>query len=225
MSIRILIVDDNSDLQSNLRDFFELKGFAADGCENGLEALERIRSGAYDLVVLDIGLPGIDGLTVCRRLRADNETVPLLMLSARQAIDDRVAGLEVGADDYLVKPFSLKELNARVEALLRRTRALRTKLRVEDLELDLTQHTAVRAGVPLKLTPMAERILVELMRASPAVVERGHLEQRVWGGAVPNSDSLRANLYLLRQIVDKPFDHPLIHTHAGRGWSIGRAAS
>lgn len=224
MSIRILIVDDNRDLQGNLRDFFELQGFASEGCENGLEALERIRKGSFDLVVLDIGLPGIDGLTVCRRLRAENETLPVLMLSARQVIDDRVAGLEVGADDYLIKPFSLKELNARVNALLRRSRALRTKLRVGDLELDLAHHTVVRAGIPLKLTAIAARILAELMRASPAVVERRHLEQSIWGDAVPNSDSLRANLYLLRQAVDKPFERQLIHTHAGRGWSIGTEA-
>lgn len=224
MSIHILIVDDNRDLQNNLREFFELQGFAAEGCDTGVDALDRIRRGTFDLIVLDVGLPGVDGLSICRTLREEGFGVPVLMLSARKTIDDRVAGLENGADDYLAKPFSLRELKARVEALLRRTRSLQTTLRVGDLELDVAQHRVLRAGKTLKLTPMAERILIELMRASPAVVERRHLEERVWGGAVPNSDSLRVNLYLLRQVVDKPFATPLIHTHAGVGWSISTEA-
>lgn len=208
MSIHILIVDDNRDLLNNLREFFELQGFAAEGCDTGVDALERIRRGTFDLIVLDVGLPGVDGLSICRTLREEGFSVPVLMLSVRKTIDDRVAGLEKGADDYLAKPSSLRELKARVEALLRRTRSLQTTLRVGDLELDVAQHRVLRAGRMLKLTPMAERILIELMRASPAVVERRRLEERVWGGAVPNSDSLRANLYLLRQVVDKPCDLP-----------------
>lgn len=224
MSIHLLIVDDNRDLLNNLREFFEMQGYAAEGCETGPDALDRIRRSTFDLIVLDVGLPGLDGLSLCRTLREEGLAVPVLMLSARKAIDDRVVGLENGADDYLVKPFSLRELKARVEALLRRARSLQTTLRVGDLELDLAQHRVLRAGRTLKLTPMAERLLAELMRASPSVVERRRLEERIWGGAVPNSDSLRANLYLLRQVVDKPFATPLIHTHAGIGWSISTEA-
>lgn len=221
MSKKILVVDDNLDLQSNLLDFFEIQGYQVDGASDGLKALQLLRTDSYDLVVLDVGLPGMDGLTLSRTLRAERMSVPILMLSARKAVDDRVMGLEAGADDYLVKPFSLKELSARVEALLRRAQHMQTTLQVGDLSLDLAHQRAVRAGEVLKLTPIAMKLLAALMRRSPDVVKRSELEASVWGEAVPNSDSLRANLYLLRQVVDKPFDRPLIHTHAGRGWSIG----
>lgn len=182
MSIRILVVDDNPDILANVRDFLSMKdGWAPETASTGLEALERIDRSTFDLVILDVGLPDTDGMTLTRRLRASGFTAPILMLTARDTIDDRVEGLTSGADDYLIKPFSLRELAARVEAL---------------------------------------QLLRELMQQSPGIVSRRRLEAVLWQGEPPASDSLRSNLYLLRQAVDKPFDHPLIHTHPGLGWSV-----
>lgn len=193
MSIRILVVDDNPDILANVRDFLSMKdGWAPETASTGLEALERIDRSTFDLVILDVGLPDTDGMTFTRRLRASGFTAPILMLTARDTIDDRVEGLTSGADDYLIKPFSLRELAARVE----------------------------REGRDIKLNPTCLQLLRELMQQSPGIVSRRRLEAVLWQGEPPASDSLRSNLYLLRQAVDKPFDHPLIHTHPGLGWSV-----
>lgn len=193
MSIRILVVDDNPDILANVRDFLSMKdGWAPETASTGLEALERIDRSTFDLVILDVGLPDTDGMTLTRRLRASGFTAPILMLTARDTIDDRVEGLTSGADDYLIKPFSLRELAARVE----------------------------REGRDIKLNPTCLQLLRELMQQSPGIVSRRRLEAVLWQGEPPASDSLRSNLYLLRQAVDKPFDRPLIHTHPGLGWYV-----
>ena len=221
MSLAVLLVDDNTDILCNVRDYLEMNGMAVETAINGKEALERMSQRSYAVCVLDIGLPHVDGLTVCKTLRANGDKTPILMLTARDSIDDRVTGLEVGADDYLIKPFSLRELNARVQALVRRAYGdSEMKLRVGDLTFDLSTTQVNRAGKPIKLNPTCLTILKELMIRSPAIVSRSRLEAQVWGGGAPDSDSLRANIYLLRQAIDKAFDKKLIHTHPGLGWSI-----
>ena len=171
--------------------------------------------------MLDIGLPGTDGVTFLRRLREAGDETPVLMLTARDAVEDRVRGLSSGADDYLVKPFSLLELSARIEALLRRANRGRVHaLRIGPLELDLAAGTVTRDGILLRVNPTGRRILRELMRASPGVVSREALENRIWGSDAPKSDSLRSNMHLLRNAVDRGFDAPLIKTHPGFGRSI-----
>ena len=221
MSLAVLLVDDNTDILCNVRDYLERNGMAVETAINGKEALERMSQRSYAVCVLDIGLPDVDGLTVCKTLRANGDKTPILMLTARDSIDDRVTGLEVGADDYLIKPFSLRELNARVQALVRRAYGdSEMKLRVGDLTFDLSTTQVNRAGKPIKLNPTCLTILKELMIRSPAIVSRSRLEAKVWGGGAPDSDSLRANIYLLRQAIDKAFDKKLIHTHPGLGWSI-----
>ncbi|MDM8087685.1 response regulator transcription factor [Parasutterella secunda] len=221
MSLAVLLVDDNTDILCNVRDYLEMNGMAVETAINGKEALERLSQRSYAVCVLDIGLPDVDGLTVCKTLRANGDKTPILMLTARDSIDDRVTGLEVGADDYLIKPFSLRELNARVQALVRRAYGdSEMKLRVGDLTFDLSTTQVNRAGKPIKLNPTCLTILKELMIRSPAIVSRSRLEAQVWGGGAPDSDSLRANIYLLRQAIDKAFDKKLIHTHPGLGWSI-----
>ena len=221
MSLAVLLVDDNTDILCNVRDYLEMNGMAVETAINGKEALERMSQRSYAVCVLDIGLPDVDGLTVCKTLRANGDKTPILMLTARDSIDDRVTGLEVGADDYLIKPFSLRELNARVQALVRRAYGdSEMKLRVGDLTFDLSTTQVNRAGNPIKLNPRCLTILIELMKRSPAIVSRSRLEAQVWGGGAPDSDSLRANIYLLRQAIDKAFDKKLIHTHPGLGWSI-----
>lgn len=221
MSLAVLLMDDNTDILCNVRDYLEMNGMAVETAINGKEALERLSQRSYAVCVLDIGLPDVDGLTVCKTLRANGDKTPILMLTARDSIDDRVTGLEVGADDYLIKPFSLRELNARVQALVRRAYGdSEMKLRVGDLTFDLSTTQVNRAGKPIKLNPTCLTILKELMIRSPAIVSRSRLEAQVWGGGAPDSDSLRANIYLLRQAIDKAFDKKLIHTHPGLGWSI-----
>lgn len=221
MSLAVLLVDDNTDILCNVLDYLEMNGMAVETAINGKEALERMSQRSYAVCVLDIGLPDVDGLTVCKTLRANGDKTPILMLTARDSIDDRVTGLEVGADDYLIKPFSLRELNARVQALVRRAYGdSEMKLRVGDLTFDLSTTQVNRAGKPIKLNPTCLTILKELMIRSPAIVSRSRLEAQVWGGGAPDSDSLRANIYLLRQAIDKAFDKKLIHTHPGLGWSI-----
>lgn len=222
MSIRILVVDDNPDILANVKDFLTLHdGWIAETSITGCDAFERLNHAQYDLLILDVGLPDIDGLTITHHLREGGHQLPILILTARDTIDDRVAGLQSGADDYLIKPFSLRELAARVEALLRRSGAGGTdRLTVGPLTLDLKTLRVTRSGQEIRLNPTCLQLLRELMQRSPGVVGRNRLEALLWQGDSPASDSLRSNLYLLRQAVDKPFDHPLIHTHPGLGWSV-----
>lgn len=222
VSLPILLVDDNVDILYNIRDYLVIKGYTVQTAVNGADALERLKTQSFSLCVLDIGLPLIDGLSICQLLRRDGNNIPILMLTARDSIDDRVRGLEVGADDYLIKPFALKELAARIEALLRRTYGTqRDVLQVADLVFNIQTLQVTRAGTSIRLNPTCLAILKELMAKSPAVVSRSRLETVVWNGSPPDSDSLRANLYLLRRAVDKPFDKALIKTHPGMGWSLG----
>ena len=221
MSLTILVVDDNPDILSNVRDYLEMNDLLVETAVNGREALIRMSQKSYAVCILDIGLPDIDGLSVCKTLRQKGDKTPILMLTARDSIDDRVTGLGVGADDYLIKPFSLRELSARVQALIRRAYGdEQMKLKVGELEFDLSTTQVSRQGKLIKLNPTCLTILKELMSKSPAIVSRNRLEAIVWSGSSPDSDSLRANIYLLRQAIDKAFEKKLIHTHPGLGWSI-----
>lgn len=221
MGNKILVVDDNDDLRLNVTEYLQARGWTTGEASTGPMALAQIRTGAFSLVVLDIGLPGMDGYEVCRRAREEGLSTPILMLTARDELDDRITGLTSGADDYLVKPFSLKELEARIIAILRRTEGKVVKdLRVGDLVLHLTTASAEREGRSLHLSPVGFQILRILMSKSPAVVSRNELEEELWGDDRPDSDSLRTNLWLLRSVVDKPFGRAMIKTHPGFGWSI-----
>lgn len=221
MTMTVLVVDDNADILSNVRDYLEMSGLSVETALGGREALSRMSRKSYAVCILDIGLPDIDGLSVCKTLRQKGDKTPILMLTARDSIDDRVTGLRVGADDYLIKPFSFRELSARVQALIRRAYGdEQMKLKVGDLEFDLSTTQVFRGGQLIKLNPTCLTILKELMTKSPAIVSRNRLEALVWSDSVPDSDSLRANIYLLRQAIDKSFDKKLLHTHPGLGWSI-----
>ncbi|WP_263769786.1 response regulator transcription factor [Propionivibrio soli] len=220
--MRILVIEDNDDILANVLDYLQLKGFGVDCAQDGVSGLRLACSQHYDLIVLDIMLPGIDGYQVSKRLRegARNE-VPILMLTARDALDDRLQGLQAGADDYLVKPFALSELVARIEAILRRTHGGRKRrLVVGDLVYDLDTLHVARAGQALKLNPIGMKLLSILMQRSPAVVRREVLEEALWGDDCPDSDSLRSHVHQLRQIVDKPFAKPLLHTLHGIGYRL-----
>lgn len=221
MPVRILVVDDNADILANVGEYLRCQGWDTGTCRDGAEALERLARESWDLLILDLGLPGLDGMSVCRRLRSQGNSMPILMLTARDTVDDRVEGLTAGADDYLVKPFSLRELAARVEALLRRSIGKDAEvLAVGPLSMNLRTMKVTRDGKDIRLNPTGMTLLKELLRASPAVLPRERLEAVVWGGDAPASDSLRSNLYLLRQAIDKPFKGKMLRTHPGLGWSI-----
>ena len=218
MANRILVVDDNSDIRENICEYLNLHGHQTIGASDAASAAQLIAEEDIALIVLDVGLPGEDGMSFCRRLRLAGSSILILMLTARDAVDDRVAGLESGADDYVIKPFSLLELNARVEALLRRaglsgmTAGASKKLQVGPLVLDPDALSVEREGKSLRLNPTCFRILT--------VLSREELESKVWSDGAPISDSLRSNLYLLRQALDKPFNVPMLKTHPGAGWSV-----
>ncbi|OEC33780.1 DNA-binding response regulator, OmpR family, contains REC and winged-helix (wHTH) domain [Pseudomonas cuatrocienegasensis] len=220
--MRILVIEDNRDILANVLDYLQLKGFTVDCAQDGLSGLHLASTGHYDLIVLDIMLPGIDGFQVCKRLREDaRNEVPILMLTARDTLDDRLQGLQAGADDYLIKPFALSELVARIEAILRRSQGSRKRqLKVADLLYDLDTLTVSRAGQPLKLNPIGLKILAVLMQKSPAVVRREALEEALWGDDCPDSDSLRSHIHQLRQVLDKPFTTALLHTLHGVGYRL-----
>jgi DNA-binding response OmpR family regulator len=220
--MRILVVEDNRDILANVLDYFQLKAYSVDCAQDGLSGLHLATTNHYDLIVLDIMLPGMDGYQVCKRLREDARSeVPILMLTARDALEDRLEGLKSGADDYLIKPFALSELVARIEAILRRSRGSRKRqLKVADLVYDLDTLDITRAGQSLKINPLALKLLEILMRKSPSVVRREVLEEALWGDDTPDSDSLRSHIHQLRQIIDKPFPRPLLHTLHGIGYRL-----
>lgn len=218
----ILLVEDNADLAGNIIDYLEALGhrlhYAADGAAGLREALVT----PVDIVLLDLALPGRDGLSVCAeiRRRADRR-VPILMLTARDTLDDKLAGFASGADDYLVKPFSLAELAARITALAQRPLLGQPhSLTIGPLTIDRQARTAIRGGKMLRLTPLLWDLLLLLAEAWPGPVSRDEATRRLWGDEPPNSDSLRAHIHLLRQVVDKPFDTPIIETVHSMGFRL-----
>lgn len=222
--MHLLLIEDNPDLVANVADFLEGRGHTLDIAYNGFAGLGFALENDYDALILDLMLPGIDGLEVCSRLRAVGRTLPILMLTARDGLEDKLSGFASGADDYLVKPFALRELEARLLALGRRGQggpAGAERLRVADLELDLATRRLTRAGQPLELPPIPMRLLETLMRRAPGLVSRAELERAIWGDQPPDSDALRAHLHLVRQTIDKPFPRPLLHTVRGFGYRLG----
>ena len=208
--MRLLIIEDNADIVANLYGYFEPLGYVLDTAANGYAGLALAAQHEYDAIVLDLTLPGLDGLTLCRRLRDElQQSVPVLMLTARDTLDDKVAGFDSGADDYLVKPFSLVELEVRLKALVRRAHGRKTepgRLQVGDLVFDTATYEAWRGGHPVELTKTGYKLLACLMRAAPKVVSRATLESEVWGEDRPDSDALRTHIHALRQAIDRPRD-------------------
>lgn len=225
--MRILVIEDNRDIAANLGDFLEDRGHTVDYAADGVAGLHLAVVNDFDAVILDLNLPGMDGLEVCKRLRAEGrKQTPVLMLTARDSLDSKLAGFDSGADDYLVKPFALQEVEARLSVLARRGKAAQPRvLHVADLEYNLDTLEVMRGGKQIQLNPTALKILQSLMEASPSVVTRLELENRVWGEELPDSDSLRVHIHGLRAAVDKPFDKALIQTRHGIGYRIADTES
>lgn len=226
-TLKILVVEDNPELAANLVDYLSGRGHQVDTAGDGLTGLHLASTQAFDVILLDLILPGMDGITLCRRLREEvGRATPILMLTARDTLDDKIAGLEAGADDYLIKPFALREVVARIQALARRAQAnvAQGRLRVADLSLDTATLRVTRGGHLIDLPPIPLRMLEVLMRASPRVVTREEMARAIWGNAPPDSDALRSHLHLLRSAIDKSFDTPLLQTRRGLGWVLAPAA-
>jgi DNA-binding response OmpR family regulator len=223
-SASLLIIEDHRDIAEMIFNYLEQSGYTVDHAADGLTGLHLAVTNDYDLIILDLMLPGLDGLALCSRLRTDGgRDTPILILTARDALDDKVAGLEAGADDYLIKPFELRELVARIGALLRRRRGQVAAeiLSVADLQLNMGTLEVTREGQLLTLTPIGLKLLTVLLKASPRVVSRAELERQVWGETLPDSDTLRSHLYSLRKVIDKPFGAALLHTISGAGYCLG----
>lgn len=222
-AISVLVVEDHRDLAANIADYLEARGYLVNVAMDGVTGLHLAVTQAHDIIVLDLMLPGIDGLTLCRRLRQDAQSVvPILMLTARATLDDKAAGFGEGADDYLIKPFELRELDLRLRALARRARANETqrRLKVADLVFDLDTFVVQRADQSLTLPVLPLKILELLMKRSPSVVRRGDIEQAVWGDSPPDSDALRVHMHTLRSVIDPPGLLPLLHTVRGIGYQL-----
>jgi DNA-binding response OmpR family regulator len=190
---------------------------------DGITGLHLAVVNDYDAIILDLMLPGMDGMLLCKKLRIEAEkSTPILMLTARDALDEKIAGLGVGADDYLVKPAELREIEARIKALSRRgvERKHKQKLQVGELTLDLNSHRAQRSGKHIELPPIPYKILEMLMVRSPQVVPREEIANQIWGNVPPDSDALRAHMHVLRALIDKPFDKPLLNTIWGFGYQL-----
>jgi two-component system, OmpR family, response regulator MprA len=226
--VRLLVVDDDRAVREALRRTLTLGGYEVEMAEDGEQALEQIVTAVPDAVVLDVGLPGIDGLEVCRQVRRLGNRVPILVLTARDAISDRIDGLDVGADDYMVKPFDVGELKARLRALLRRSQAqpnaqteVEGALSFAELNLDPSRH-GVEVGERLVELTRTEYQLLELLMLNPRVVlSHSQIYDRVWGYDFgPTSNALRVYVGYLRRKLEDAGARNLIHTVRGVGYSM-----
>ncbi|QJD67049.1 response regulator transcription factor [Xanthomonas campestris pv. badrii] len=221
--MRLLVIEDNRNMVANLFDYFEARGHTLDAAPDGITGLHLATTQQYDVLVLDWMMPRMDGPEVLRRLREQHHSeLPVIMLTARDELPDKIAGFRAGADDYLTKPFALPELEVRIDALLARAHGRRRSklLQVADLRLDLATLEATRSGQVLHLYPACRKLLEVLMQASPAAVTRQRLEQALWGDDPPDGDMLRSHIYELRRSVDGPFAHKLIHTLPRLGYRL-----
>ena len=220
--MRVLIIEDNPDIAANIGDYLEDLGYTVDFAGDGITGLHLAVVNDFDAIILDLALPGMDGLEVCRKLRQEAaKDTPVLMLTARDRLEDKLAGFETGADDYLVKPFELQEVVARLKVLSSRgRRRTRRELTVGDLAYNLDTLNVTRESREIHLNPIGLKLLQCLMEASPNVVSRSELEMEVWGEEMPDSDSLRVHIHTLRSAIDKPFDSNMIQTRHGIGYRL-----
>jgi two-component system response regulator MprA len=222
---RLLVVDDDPDVRDSLERALRYAGYAVTTAVHGAAALDALARSPVDLIVLDVQMPMVDGFEACRRIRGRGDATPILVLTARDAVDDRVTGLEVGADDYLVKPFALRELQARVRALLRRTQSRREILGYADLTVDVTARKVTRGDREIALTRIEFSLLELLLRNAEQVLSYDVITERVWGyGEAPASNALQVFVGFLRRKLDDGGHQRLVHNVRGFGYVI-RAAS
>jgi DNA-binding response OmpR family regulator len=221
-ALRMLIIEDNIDIAENIGDYLQGKGHQVDFAMDGISGLHLSLTQRFDAIVLDLMLPGLDGLTLCRELKKKaSHEIPVLMLTARDTLSDKLKGFEAGADDYLVKPFALEELAARIGALTRRGCGQSSSIKsIGDLQVDPGKMEVRRAGQKIELNPVCFKILMMLFEAHPNVVTRREIEHALWGDMPPGSDALRSHIYSLRRAIDRPFKSALLETIHGVGYKL-----
>jgi len=222
MKHNALLVEDDLDLAATIIDYLELENIICDHAANGIAGLQLINKHNYDVIILDVNMPRMDGLSVCQNIREQGLSTPILMLTARDTLDDKLAGFAAGSDDYLVKPFAMLELVARLQVLAKRRSGQTNKLIVDNLEVDFSKKIAVRDAVNIVLSPTSWKILEVLLRKSPDVVSREQIAQAVWGDELPDSNSLKVHMFKLRQQIDGGQKNKLIHTLTGQGFTLRR---
>ena len=221
-SLSILLVEDSQQVAETIFDYFEEEQYELDYAANGIMGLRLACANRYDCIILDIMLPGLDGIEICKRLRAQGNNTPIIMLTARDTQQDMLSGLNCGADDYIIKPFDLMLLEARIKAVIRRTQGVgfKTQLNVGSLMIDLNTRTVSRAGQSIKLNPSGYKILLTLAKQSPNPVIRETIEQALWPDDVPDQDLLRRHIYQLRKALDKPFEQDMLITVPKFGYKL-----
>lgn len=214
-----LLVEDDLDLAATLIDYLALEDIQCDHASHGHAALSLLATNPYQVIILDLNLPRMDGIAVCEALRNKGMDTPVIMLTARDTLEDKLQGFNAGTDDYLVKPFALSELVVRLHALSKRRSGQTQKLSLGGLEMRLAERQVCREQQVIKLSPTGFKLLEVLLRASPAPVSRQELIQAIWGESPPDSNSLKVHMHHLRKQVDGPFEEKLIHTLPGFGFT------
>lgn len=218
--LNVLLVEDDLDLAATLMDVMQLENMACDHASNGLAGLQLLQQQQYDVLVLDLNLPKLDGLSVCRQAREQGQDMPVLMLTARDALDDKLQGFEAGSDDYLVKPFEVEELLARIRVQARRRSGQARRIWRGDIQMWLDEHRAQRGERILNLSPTGWRLLECLLRASPSPVSREKLISAVWGENPPDSNSLKVHIHKLRKTLEQGGEPSCIFHIAGAGFAL-----
>jgi DNA-binding response OmpR family regulator len=218
----ILLVEDSLELATLVTEYLEKQGFLMDYASDGRQALNLLSTNHYELLLLDLNLPRVDGLEVCRQAKKTDIALPIIMLTARDSIEDSLEGFAQGADDYITKPFDLRVLRARIDAVNHRYAQAPQSNNVSynGLELISSKRSAKRENKEIKLTPITYTILETLLKRAPEPVTRAELEEAVYGDDPPDDDVLRYHIYHLRKMIDKPFDKPMLHTLAKQGYRI-----
>jgi DNA-binding response OmpR family regulator len=225
MKKRVLLIEDDRKLAESVMHFLELNDTYCDYCCDGRQAITLVAANVYDVIVSDVNMPVMDGLSLCKALRELGCELPILLLTANDDIEDKLQGFASGADDYLTKPFQLRELTARINALAFRSSGKSKRLRIDELklELQLNQHRAFRENIELNLSPSSWTILEKLTRAYPDAVSKNELEFAVWGEQLPDSNALKVHVHRLRNKLDKPFSHNILQARNGFGFQLRQA--
>ncbi|MDU0353811.1 response regulator transcription factor [Paraglaciecola aquimarina] len=218
--MNILLVEDDIDLATTIVDYLDIESIQCDHASNGLMGLNLVENNHYQMIILDVNMPKMDGLTLCNTLREQGMDIPILMLTARDSLENKLQGFEAGSDDYLVKPFAMQELVARVQVLANRRSGQAKRIVLGDLAIDLTQKIALVKQTQLKLSPIAFKLLAVLVRAAPQTLSRQQIMQLVWGDEQPDSNSLKVHIYHLRKQLEGATTNVQLATVASAGFAI-----
>lgn len=218
--INVLLVEDDIDLATTIVDYLDIEDIECDHASNGVMGLNLLQINHYQMIILDVNMPKMDGLTMCRTLREQGKDTPVLMLTARDSLDNKLEGFDAGSDDYLVKPFAMKELVARVQVLAKRKSGEVKRLTLANLNLDLAKRSADVEGQTLKLSPIAFKLLETLVREAPQPVTRSAIMQAVWGEEQPDSNSLKVHIYHLRKQLEGASKQVKLETIPSVGFAI-----